>query len=124
MLESLVHDAGKVGADYLLAAGDISAEAVPVDLSKALQLLKKFGKYRRDYFVARGNHDRAHDGDAYAACSVGQWQGQRLFPRPVLPGRRADLLHPRAPGPAGRGDRPVPQAPPGKRRPGTPARTP
>ena len=86
MLESLVHDAGKVGADYLLAAGDISAEAVPVDLSKALQLLKKFGKYRRDYFVARGNHDRAHEGDAYAACGVGQWQGNDCFHDQFFPG--------------------------------------
>ena len=34
----------------------------PVDLSKAGQLLERFGKYRRDYFVTRGNHDRAHDG--------------------------------------------------------------
>ena len=49
---------------FLLAAGDISAEAVPVDLSRAGQLLDGFGDYRRDYFVARGNHDRAHAGDA------------------------------------------------------------
>jgi Purple acid Phosphatase, N-terminal domain/Calcineurin-like phosphoesterase len=86
MLESLVHDAGKLGADYLLTAGDISAEAVPVELSKALALLKKFGRYRRDYFVARGNHDRAHDGDAYAACSVGQWQGNDCFHDQFFPG--------------------------------------
>ncbi len=86
MLESLVHDAGELGADYLLAAGDISAEAVPADLSKALQLLKRFGRYRRDYFVARGNHDRAHDGDAYAACSVGEWQGNDCFHDQFFPG--------------------------------------
>ena len=29
MLESLVDDANALGADYLLAAGDITAEAVP-----------------------------------------------------------------------------------------------
>jgi 3',5'-cyclic-AMP phosphodiesterase len=86
MLESLVHDAGKLGADFLLAAGDISAEAVPVELNKSLQLLKKFGRYRRDYFVARGNHDRAHDGDAYAACRVGQWQGNDCFHDQFFPG--------------------------------------
>jgi 3',5'-cyclic AMP phosphodiesterase CpdA len=86
MLESLVRDAGKLGADFLLAAGDISAEAVPVELSKSLQLLKKFGRYRRDYFVARGNHDRAHDGDAYAACRVGQWQGNDCFHDQFFPG--------------------------------------
>ena len=89
MLESLVHDAGKLGADFLLAAGDITAEAVPVDLSKALQLLKEFGRYRRDYFVARGNHDRAHDGDAYAACRVGQWQGNDCFHDQFFPGDEA-----------------------------------
>ena len=91
MLDSLVHDAGKLDADFLLAAGDISAEAVPVELSKALQLLKKFGRYRRDYFVARGNHDRAHDGDV---CRVPgrPVAGQRLLPRPVFPGRGADLF--------------------------------
>jgi 3',5'-cyclic-AMP phosphodiesterase len=86
MLESLVHDAGKLGADFLLAAGDISAEAVPVELSTSLQLLKKFGRYRREYFVARGNHDRAHDGDAYAACRVGQWQGNDCFHDQYFPG--------------------------------------
>ena len=51
MLESLVRDTGDLGADFLLAAGDISAEAVPGDLSKAGQLLQRFGKYQRDYFV-------------------------------------------------------------------------
>ena len=62
MLESLVDDANALGAQFLLAAGDITAEAVPVDLSRAGQLLRKFGRYRRDYFVTRGNHDRAHTG--------------------------------------------------------------
>ena len=43
-----------LGADFLLAAGDITAEAVPVDLSRAGQLLTRFGAYRSDYFVTRG----------------------------------------------------------------------
>ena len=86
MLESLVYDAGKLGANFLLAAGDISAEAVPVELSKALALLKEFGRYRRDFFVTRGNHDRAHDGDAYARCRVGQWQGNDCFHDQFFPG--------------------------------------
>jgi 3',5'-cyclic AMP phosphodiesterase CpdA len=86
MLESLVHDADKLGAKYLLAAGDISAEAVPVDLSTARRLLSKFGKYRDDYFVARGNHDRAHVGDPYAACRAGQWQGNDCFHDQFFPG--------------------------------------
>jgi Icc protein len=86
MLEALVHDASALGADFLLAAGDISAEAVPVDLSKAGRLLKRFGKYRRDYFVTRGKHDRAHSGDAYAACRVGEWQGNDCFHDQFFPG--------------------------------------
>lgn len=86
MLEALVEDASDLGARYLLAAGDITAEAVPVDLSKAGQLLRRFGRYRSDYFVTRGNHDRAHDGVAYASCRVGQWQGNDCFHDQFFPG--------------------------------------
>jgi Icc protein len=88
MLESLVHDASALDASYLLAAGDITAEAVPVDLSKAGQLLTRFGKYRRDVFVTRGNHDRAHAGSAYSTCSVGRWQGNDCFHDHFFPGDR------------------------------------
>lgn len=86
MLESLVEDVKRVGARYLLAAGDISAEALPVDLSRAGQLLTRFGDYRRDYFVARGNHDRAHTGDPYASCRAGQWQGNDCSHDAYFPG--------------------------------------
>jgi hypothetical protein len=86
MLESLVDDAGALGADFLLAAGDISAEAVPMDLSEAGRLLRRFGKARQDWFVARGNHDRAHAGDAWASCRVGQWQGNDCFSDQFFPG--------------------------------------
>jgi Icc protein len=79
MARALVEDARARGARYLLAAGDISAEAAPTDLGQAKNLLDGFGSYRRDYFVARGNHDRGHSGSAYAACSVGQWQGNDCF---------------------------------------------
>ena len=79
MLESLVEDATALGAQFLLAAGDITAEAVPVDVSRAGQLLNRFGAYRDDYFVTRGNHDRAHTGDAWSTCSVGRWQGNDCF---------------------------------------------
>jgi hypothetical protein len=73
MLKSLVRDARARGARYLLAAGDITAEALPVDLHRAEELLDRFGRYRRRYFVARGNHDRGHDGDAYDECRVDQF---------------------------------------------------
>ena len=86
MLESLVEDANALGAEYLLAAGDISAEAVPLDLSRAGQLLRRFGRYRSEYFVTRGNHDRAHTGTSYAACRPGQWQGNDCFHDHFFPG--------------------------------------
>lgn len=88
MLESLVEDVTALGADYLLAAGDISAEAVPVDLSTAHRMLGRFGTYRDDYFVTRGNHDRAHLGDPYAHCRAGQWQGNDCFHDEFFPGTR------------------------------------
>ncbi|MEW2547676.1 metallophosphoesterase family protein [Streptomyces sp. NPDC047002] len=86
MLESLVDDVRRAGARYLLAAGDISAEAVPVDLSRSGCLLNRFGEYRHDYFVTRGNHDRAHVGDPYASCRAGQWQGNDCFHDAYFPG--------------------------------------
>lgn len=86
MLESLVNDTKALGARYLFAAGDITAEAVPLDLSKAGKILKQFGRYRHDYFVTRGNHDRAHAGAAYAACRVGEWQGNDCFHDQFFPG--------------------------------------
>ncbi|MGH3387866.1 MAG: metallophosphoesterase, partial [Actinomadura sp.] len=79
MTEALVADARARGAAHLLAAGDISSEAEPGDVGTAKQLLDRFGTYRSDYFVARGNHDRAHEGEAYASCGVGQWQGNDCF---------------------------------------------
>jgi hypothetical protein len=79
MLESLVADVAAHGARYLLAAGDISAEAAPVDLSRAGQLLNQFGNQTADWLVTRGNHDRAHDGAAYVGCHAGRWQGHDCF---------------------------------------------
>jgi Calcineurin-like phosphoesterase len=79
MAKALVTDARHRGASYLIAAGDVSNEAAPADLTSARELLDGFGAYRRDYFVARGNHDRAHHGAAYATCGLGQWQGRDCF---------------------------------------------
>jgi 3',5'-cyclic-AMP phosphodiesterase len=86
MLRSLVDDVRPFDPAYLLAAGDISAEALPVDLSRAGQILSGFGRYREDFFVARGNHDRAHIGSAYSPCRVGQWQGNDCFHDAYFPG--------------------------------------
>ena len=85
MLESLVADATALGAHHLLAAGDITSEAEPIDVSRAGQLLNGFGTYRDDYFVTRGNHDRAHLGDPYADCRAGQWQGHDCFGEHFFP---------------------------------------
>lgn len=79
MFESLLDDAHELGASLLLAAGDITAEAVPVDLRTARRLFDRFGDRHVDWFAARGNHDRAHEGQEYASCSVGRWQGNDCF---------------------------------------------
>jgi hypothetical protein len=70
MCEAMVADAKARCAHKMLVAGDISSEGAPVDLDRAMQLLDRFGPYREDYFVARGNHDRAHSGPQYDSCSV------------------------------------------------------
>jgi 3',5'-cyclic-AMP phosphodiesterase len=79
MAAALVDEARARGARYLLAAGDVSAEAAPTDLDEARRLLDGFGVYRRDYLVTRGNHDRAHSGAVYARCTVGRWPGNDCF---------------------------------------------
>ena len=79
MLRSLVEDAADLGADFLLAAGDITAEAEPVDLRTARLLLDQFGDRNADWYLTRGNHDRAHDGPAWAQCSIGRWGGHDCF---------------------------------------------
>jgi hypothetical protein len=79
MAEALTAEARQRGASRLLAAGDISSEAAPTDDGRAKQLLDAFGRYQSDYFVARGNHDRAHVGKAYASCTPGRWQGNDCF---------------------------------------------
>jgi hypothetical protein len=66
---ALAREARERGAQLLLAAGDVTGEASPTDLRKARELLDGFGTYNRDYFVARGNHDRAHDNDESKSCT-------------------------------------------------------
>ena len=87
MAKAMVADARARGATYLLAAGDVSSEAVPGDLGRAKRILDGFGAYGHDYFVARGNHDRAHEGAPYTACEPGQWQGDDCFKDEFFDGR-------------------------------------
>ncbi|GAB2827611.1 hypothetical protein GCM10022221_27340 [Actinocorallia aurea] len=79
MAEALVADALARGASRLLVAGDVTSEAAPVDLGAARRILDGFGALGADYLVARGNHDRAHTGAAYADCRPGRWQGGDCF---------------------------------------------
>jgi Icc protein len=71
MLEALLADLRQPdrGADVLLVAGDLTAEARPKDVTRVRQLLDGWGGLGRDYFVARGNHDRPHVGQDYAGCT-------------------------------------------------------
>ncbi|MFD0691514.1 purple acid phosphatase family protein [Actinomadura fibrosa] len=93
MAQALVADARSRGATYLLAAGDISSEAAPADVGRAKTLLDGFGAYGRDYLVTRGNHDRAHEGTAYTACSPGQWQGNDCFRDDFFPSGPTYFTH-------------------------------
>ncbi|MBY8863731.1 metallophosphoesterase [Nocardia sp. CA2R105] len=56
------------GADHLLLAGDLTAEATP-DQSRSVRAhLDRWGWAERDWFAVRGNHDRPHVGAEYAGC--------------------------------------------------------
>jgi Icc protein len=92
MMRSLVDDAARLGAGFLLAAGDITAEAEPADLRTAREALDRFGARHAEWFLARGNHDRAHDGEAYASCRIGRWQGHDCFVDQFFPDDEATWL--------------------------------
>ncbi|WP_328876729.1 metallophosphoesterase family protein [Streptomyces sp. NBC_00287] len=81
MSRAVVEEARRRGADVLLAAGDISAEGHPWQLAEAGRILDGFGTHGRDYFVVRGNHDRARHADCRSragdACSGGCEDGFR-----------------------------------------------
>ncbi|MFH5207982.1 metallophosphoesterase family protein [Antrihabitans spumae] len=58
------------GADQLILAGDLTAEATAVDSAAVRARLDAWGSLGSDYFVCRGNHDRPHVGAEYAQCSA------------------------------------------------------
>lgn len=68
MSRAMVEEARRRGSDLLLAAGDISAGGAPRDLTEARRILDGFGAHGRDYFVVRGNHDRAALGTCREDC--------------------------------------------------------
>ncbi|WP_227984056.1 metallophosphoesterase [Nocardia spumae] len=70
MLTALIDDLRRSdrGADHLVLAGDLTSEATP-DQSRAVRKhLNAWGTAGRDWFAARGNHDRPHTGADYASC--------------------------------------------------------
>jgi hypothetical protein len=76
MAQSMTADAAARGADVLVVAGDLSAAALPDQLTDSRALLDEFGRLTLsgrlspgDYVVARGNHDQPQNGPAYAACT-------------------------------------------------------
>ncbi|NKY29424.1 phosphohydrolase [Nocardia gamkensis] len=57
------------GAELLLLAGDLTAEASELDTRTVRARLDGWGALGRDYLAVRGNHDRPHTGDEYAGCA-------------------------------------------------------
>lgn len=68
MAQAAITESKARGASLMLLAGDLTSEAEPVNMDFAKKTFDQFGQYRRDYFVTRGNHDRAHSGAMYNAC--------------------------------------------------------
>jgi predicted phosphodiesterase len=56
------------GAELLLLAGDLTAEATPAQVRAVRDRLDGWGIDGRDYLAVRGNHDRPHTGAEYADC--------------------------------------------------------
>ena len=57
-------------ADRLLVAGDLTADALPAEVTQVRQMLDGWGRLGTDYFVTRGNHDRSHAGTGYETCTA------------------------------------------------------
>ncbi|MEV3959965.1 metallophosphoesterase [Nocardia sp. NPDC050193] len=56
------------GAELLLLAGDLTAEATPAQVRAVRDRLDRWGSDGQDYLAVRGNHDRPHTGAEYADC--------------------------------------------------------
>lgn len=56
------------GAELLLLAGDLTAEATPAQVRTVRARLDHWGIDGQDYLAVRGNHDRPHTGAEYADC--------------------------------------------------------
>ncbi|MEC3913012.1 metallophosphoesterase [Nocardia sp. CDC160] len=71
MLAALLDDMRRPdrAVDHLLLAGDLTAEATPEQVRGVHTALANWGAPGRDWFAARGNHDRPHLGSDYAGCT-------------------------------------------------------
>jgi 3',5'-cyclic AMP phosphodiesterase CpdA len=71
MLQGLLDDLRKPdrAADALVVAGDLTSSALAADVTAIRQMLDGWGTLGKNYFVARGNHDRSMVGTAYSACT-------------------------------------------------------
>ncbi|WP_328289608.1 metallophosphoesterase family protein [Nocardia aurantiaca] len=71
MLTALLDDMHRPdrAVDHLLLAGDLTAEATPDQVRGVHAQLATWGAPGRDWFAARGNHDRPHPGPDYASCT-------------------------------------------------------
>lgn len=88
MGRAMLDDVARRRADVLIVAGDLTSAGRAEELTRARQLLNRFGTPRAsgelrrgDYLVARGNHDRSDAGDAHAACPPAP-DVPALFPLP------------------------------------------
>jgi 3',5'-cyclic-AMP phosphodiesterase len=70
MLEAMLGDLRRPdrGADRLIVAGDLTSSALLAQAQQVRQMLDGWGTLERDYFVARGNHDRSMVGTDYDTC--------------------------------------------------------
>lgn len=69
MTAAAVAESRQRGAEVLMLNGDLTSEAEPTEVDTCRELLDGFGTYGKDYFVTRGNHDRAHRGPTWAGCA-------------------------------------------------------
>ena len=91
----------RVGAQFLLAAGDITAEAVPVDLSKARPAARRSSAGTAATTSSPAATTTARTtATRTSTCRVGQWQGNDCFHDQFFPGDEPTYFTPRPAGPA------------------------
>lgn len=87
MLTALLDDlrAPDRGAQRLILAGDLTAEATPAQSRSVRAHLDSWGALGRDYLVVRGNHDRPHTGADYDSCAPATAEHRDCFAEFFVP---------------------------------------